>query len=131
MACRNTGHLVNGERAAIIDFAATDPEGWSSDKGPEVKAINDVVLYEMHHRDFSVHPNSGIANKGKFLALTEEDTRNAFGDKTGIDHLKELGVTHVHILPSYDYNSVDETNLPANQYNWGYDPLTYNAPEGS
>lgn len=122
---------VNGERAAIIDFAATDPEGWSSDKGPEVKAINDVVLYEMHHRDFSVHPNSGIANKGKFLALTEEDTRNAFGDKTGIDHLKELGVTHVHILPSYDYNSVDETNLPANQYNWGYDPLNYNAPEGS
>lgn len=122
---------VNGHRAAIIDFAATDPEGWSSDKGPEVKHINDVVLYEMHHRDFSVHPNSGIANKGKFLAMTEEGTVTPLGDKTGIDHLKELGVTHVHILPSYDYNSVDEANLPANQYNWGYDPYNYNAPEGS
>lgn len=122
---------VNGHRAAVIDFAATNPEGWETDKGPEVKAINDVVLYEMHHRDFSIHPNSGIANKGKFLALTEEGTVSPSGDKTGIDHLKELGVTHVHILPSYDYNSVDETNLPANQYNWGYDPYNYNSPEGS
>lgn len=122
---------VNGHRAAIIDFDSTNPEGWATDKGPEVKAINDVVLYEMHHRDFSVHPNSGIANKGKFLALTEEGTVTPLGDKTGIDHLKELGVTHVHILPSYDYNSVDEANLPANQYNWGYDPYNYNAPEGS
>ncbi|MDE6360804.1 MAG: type I pullulanase [Muribaculaceae bacterium] len=122
---------VNGHRAAVIDFASTNPEGWAGDKGPEVKAINDVVIYEMHHRDFSVHPNSGIANKGKFLALTEEGTVTPLGDKTGIDHLKELGVTHVHILPSYDYNSVDEANLPANQYNWGYDPYNYNAPEGS
>ena len=85
----------------------------------------------MHHRDFSIHPNSGIANKGKFLALTEDGTTSPLGDKTGIDHLKELGVTHVHILPSYDYNSVDETQLPSNQYNWGYDPYNYNAPEGS
>lgn len=122
---------VNGHRAAIIDFATTNPEGWETDKGPEVKNINDVVLYEMHHRDFSVHPNSGIANKGKFLAMTEDGTVTPLGDKTGIDHLKELGVTHVHILPSYDYNSVDEANLPANQYNWGYDPFNYNAPEGS
>lgn len=122
---------INGKRAAIIDFANTNPEGWDSDKGPELKNINDAVLYEMHHRDFSVHPNSGIANKGKFLALTEQGTTNTFGDKTGIDHLKELGITHVHILPSYDYNSVDETQLPSNQYNWGYDPYNYNAPEGS
>ena len=122
---------VNGHRAAIIDFASTNPEGWAQDKGPQVKAINDVVLYEMHHRDFSVHPNSGIANKGKFLAMTENGTVTPLGDKTGIDHLKELGVTHVHILPSYDYNSVDEANLPANQYNWGYDPYNYNSPEGS
>ena len=122
---------VNGHRAAVIDFSSTDPAGWADDKGPEVKAINDVVVYEMHHRDFSIHPNSGIANKGKFLAMTEQGTVSPLGDKTGIDHLKELGVTHVHILPSYDYNSVDEANLPANQYNWGYDPYNYNAPEGS
>lgn len=122
---------TNGRRAAIIDFAKTDPEGWASDKGPKVDNITDVVLYEMHHRDFSVDPSSGIVHKGKFLALTEPCTTNTYGDKTGIDHLKELGVTHVYILPSYDYNSVDEANLPANQYNWGYDPYNYNAPEGS
>ncbi|MDE7154195.1 MAG: type I pullulanase [Muribaculaceae bacterium] len=122
---------VNGHRAAIIDFSTTNPEGWSADKGPELKNITDAVIYEMHHRDFSVHPSSGIVNKGKFLALTEDETRSTLGDPTGIDHLKELGITHVHILPSYDYNSVDESNLPSNQYNWGYDPINYNAPEGS
>lgn len=122
---------INGERAAVIDADAVAPKGWANDKGPALKAINDAVLYEMHHRDFSVHHSSGIANKGKFLALTEDGTVTPLGDKTGIDHLKELGVTHVHILPSYDYNSVDETQAPLNQYNWGYDPLNYNAPEGS
>ncbi len=122
---------TNGERAAIIDFATTDPEDWGADKGPSINSINDAVLYEMHHRDFSVHPSSGIVNKGKFLALTEQGTVSPAGDKTGIDHLKELGVTHVHILPSYDFNSVDETQLPSNRYNWGYDPVNYNAPEGS
>lgn len=122
---------VNGKRAAIIDFAATNPEGWRQDRGPEVKNFTDVVLYEMHHRDMSMDPSSGIANKGRFLALTEEGTVTPLGEKTGIDHLKELGVTHVHILPSYDYNSVDEANLQKNQYNWGYDPQNYNTPEGS
>lgn len=122
---------TNGRRAAIIDFATTNPAGWESDKGPEIGSINDVIIYEMHHRDFSVHPSSGIVNKGKFIALTEQGTRSILGDKTGIDHLKELGITHVHILPSYDYNSVDESQLPSNKYNWGYDPYNYNAPEGS
>lgn len=122
---------VNGRRAAIIDFNATNPEGWSKDKGPEVKSFNDVILYEMHHRDMSMHPSSGIANKGKFLALTEPGTLSPEGLSTGIDHLKELGITHVHILPSYDYNSVDEANLQDNTYNWGYDPYNYNTPEGS
>lgn len=122
---------TNGQRAAIIDLDATDPEGWQNDKGPAISHINDAVIYEMHHRDFSQHPTSGIVNKGKFLALTEPDTKNGQGDATGIDHLKELGVTHVHILPSYDYNSIDESNLPSNGYNWGYDPYNYNAPEGS
>lgn len=122
---------TNGQRAAIIDLDATDPEGWSDDRGPVIDNITDAVLYEMHHRDFSVHPTSGIVHKGKFLALTEPGTTSPEGVATGIDHLKELGVTHVHILPSYDYNSVDETQLPSNQYNWGYDPYNYNAPEGS
>ena len=122
---------TNGQRAAIIDFAGTNPAGWDADRGPELKNITDAVIYEMHHRDMSMHPTSGIVHKGKFLALTEHGTRTPDGESTGIDHLKELGVTHVHILPSYDYNSVDEANLPANTYNWGYDPQNYNAPEGS
>lgn len=122
---------TNGERAAIIDPATIVPQGWDTDKGPELKTINDAVIYEMHHRDFSMHPSSGIVHKGKFLAMTEPGTKSSEGAATGIDHLKELGVTHVHILPSYDYNSVDEVNLPSNQYNWGYDPVNYNAPEGS
>lgn len=122
---------VNGKRGAIIDFAKTNPEGWDADRRPEVKNFTDVIVYEMHHRDMSMDPSSGIANKGKFLALTEKGTKSPSGEKTGIDHLKELGVTHVHILPSYDYNSVDETNPQLNQYNWGYDPQNYNTPEGS
>lgn len=85
----------------------------------------------MHHRDLSAHPSSGIVHKGKFLALTEPATKTPQGAATGIEHLKELGVTHVHILPSYDYNSVDESQLQSNQYNWGYDPQNYNTPEGS
>lgn len=122
---------TNGHRAAIIDFTQTDPEGWDNDHGPKTDNITDAVIYEMHHRDFSVDPSSGIVHKGKFLALTEPNTKSPQGLATGIDHLKDLGVTHVHILPSYDYNSVDEANLLTNQYNWGYDPYNYNAPEGS
>lgn len=122
---------ANGKRAAIIDLDKTNPGGWAEDKGPKVDNFTDVIVYEMHHRDMSMSPTSGIANKGKFLALTEKETTSPEGEKTGIDHLKELGITHVHILPSYDYNSVDETNLQQNTYNWGYDPQNYNAPEGS
>lgn len=122
---------VNGQRGAFVDLNSTNPEGWAADKGPQVKAINDAVIYEMHHRDFSMHPSSGIVNKGKFLALTEKGTSAPTGEHTGTEHLKELGVTHVHILPSYDYNSIDESQLPSNNYNWGYDPQNYNAPEGS
>lgn len=122
---------TNGKRAAIIDFDATNPAGWESDHGPKLKNITDAIIYEMHHRDMSVSPTSGIVNKGKFLALTEHGTHNPTGESTGIDHLSDLGVTHVHILPSFDYNSVDEENLATPQYNWGYDPVNYNAPEGS
>lgn len=122
---------VNGKRAAIIDFAKTNPDGWENDKYVVTPHQTDAVVYELHHRDFSVHNNSGIANKGKFVAMLEQGTHSPNGEKTGIDHLKELGITHVHILPSYDYNTVDETRLIDRQYNWGYDPLNYNAPEGS
>ena len=122
---------VNGKRAAILDLNSTDPEGWENDKRPELKSFNDIILYEMHHRDFSLDSFSGIENRGKFLALTEEGTKNIYGQATGIDHLKELGITHVHILPSYDYASVDETKLDIPQYNWGYDPQNYNVPDGS
>lgn len=122
---------VNGKRAAIIDLRETDPEGWAEDKRPPLASPADIIIYEVHHRDFSVHPSSGIEHKGKFLAMTETGTKNPGGMATGIDHLKELGVTHVHILPSYDYASVDETRLDENKYNWGYGPLNYNVPEGS
>lgn len=122
---------VNGERAAIIDWNTTNPEGWEKDKRPVLKSFADIVLYEMHHRDFSIADSSGIQHKGKFLALTEENTVNTQGASTGIDHLKELGVTHVHLLPSFDYASIDETKLDENNYNWGYDPKNYNVPEGS
>ena len=122
---------VNGKRAAIIDFAKTNPEGWGDDRGPQVQSITDAVIYEMHHREFSMHPNSGFVNKGKFVAMLEEGTLSLNDQPTGIDHLKELGITHVHILPSFDYMSVDETQLPSNIYNWGYDPINYNVPDGS
>ena len=122
---------VNGKRAAVIDLRSTDPEGWANDVRPLLKDYADIIVYEMHHRDFSLDSVSGIRNKGKFLALTELGTTTSQGEKTGIDHLKELGVTHVHILPSYDYATVDESKPDKAQYNWGYDPQNYNVPDGS
>lgn len=119
---------VNGHRAAILDMRSTDPEGWADDVCPEVDA-HQTVIYEMHHRDFSASPTAGILHAGKFLALTEPGTMSE-GLATGIDHLRELGVTYVHILPSYDYGSIDETRLDEGRYNWGYDPVNYNVPEG-
>ncbi len=122
---------VNGKRAAVIDFAETNPEGWENDKRPDLDKFTDISIYEVHMRDFSVSPNSGIKNKGKFLAFTEHGTKNSAGEATGIDHLKELGITHVQIMPSFDFVSIDETKLNENKYNWGYTPLNYNVPEGS
>ena len=124
---------INGQRAAVVDFGSTDPEGWAEDRRPELRSFADAVVYEMHHRDFSISGNSGISpeHRGKFLALTESGTRGPRGVRTGVDHLVELGVTHVHILPSFDYASVDETRLEDNVYNWGYDPVNYNVPDGS
>ena len=122
---------MNGKRAAIIDWKTTNPEGWESDRRPSLKSPADMIIYEMHHRDFSVDSTSGIKNKGKYLALTEHGTMNSDKLLTGIDHLIELGVTHVHLLPSSDYASIDETKLDENHYNWGYDPANYNVPDGS
>ena len=122
---------VNGKRGAILNLDTTDPEGWSQDVRPALKGFDDIIIYEMHHRDFSIDSLSGIKNRGKYLALTKTGTTSKEGQKTGIDHLKELGITHVHLLPSYDYASVDETQLDKPQYNWGYDPQNYNTPEGS
>ena len=122
---------VNGKRAAIIDFAETNPDGWENDVRPPLKNFTDIMLYEVHVRDFSVSPNSGMKNKGKFLAFTEHGTKNSAGEATGIDHLKELGITHVHLLPTFDFASVDETKLNEKKYNWGYDPVNYNVPDGS
>lgn len=126
--CKAVG--VNGQRAAIINMRKTNPDGWDEDKSPELKDFSDVVIYEMHYRDFTMDSQSGILNKGKFLALTEHGTKTADGYSTGIDHLKELGITHVHLLPSFDFGSIDEKK-PEGVYNWGYDPVNYNVPEGS
>ena len=121
---------VNGQRAAIIDMQATDPEGWENDQRPAMADPTEVVVYETHMRDFTIDATSGIANKGKFIAFTEQGTKTAEGLASGIDHLKELGITHIQILPMYDYGSIDETTLDLNKYNWGYDPVNYNVPEG-
>ena len=112
---------VNGKRGAIIDLSKTNPEGWAEDQRPITKSPADIIVYEMHHRDFSI-ARKDAQNPGKFLALTEP---------WAIEHLKTLGVNAIHILPSYDYGSVDETRLNEPQYNWGYDPVNYNVPEGS
>ncbi|MHB9055308.1 MAG: type I pullulanase [Paludibacteraceae bacterium] len=122
---------INGKRAAIINMKETNPEGWENDEHILPENVTDAVIYEVHVRDFSMSPNSGIKNKGKFLAFTEKGTKNTAGQSTGIDHLKELGITHVHLLPSFDFASIDETKLNENKYNWGYDPQNYNVPEGS
>jgi len=124
---------TNGLRAQVIDLKETNPVGWAQDKSPNFSSANkqtDAIIYELHVRDASIHASSGIKNKGKFLGLAEVGTKNSAGQSTGLSHIKELGVTHVHLLPFYDYNSVDETKS-AVQYNWGYDPVNYNIPEGS
>ena len=127
---RTTG--VNGQRAMVLDLDSTDPEGWTEDVDPHAGMnITDAVIYELHVRDLSVDESSGITNKGKFLGLIQSGTTNPEGIPTGLDHMKDLGITHVHLLPSYDYASVDESRLETPQFNWGYDPLNYNVPEGS
>ncbi|MBQ1193625.1 MAG: type I pullulanase [Lachnospiraceae bacterium] len=129
---RTTG--VNGKRGMVIDLDSTDPEGWENDKRPGViKNATDATIYELHIRDFTIDESSGVTNKGKYLGLTEKGTKNATGQSTCLDHLANLGITHIQILPMYDYSpySVNEEKLDEAQFNWGYDPYNYNVPEGS
>ena len=129
---RATG--VNGLRAMIINLDSTNPDGWDSDKDPHYDdSITDAIIYELHVRDLSVDNSSGVKDewKGKYLGLIQSGTVNSHGQSTGLDYIKNLGITHIHLLPVYDYASVDEAHPEYNQFNWGYDPLNYNVPEGS
>ena len=113
---------VNGKRGAVLNMAETNPWGWENDKRPALKSPSDLVIYELHYRDFSIDPSSNLQYNGKFLALTEP---------RAVNYLKSLGINAVQIMPSFDFASVDESKLNEPQYNWGYDPLNYNVPEGS
>ncbi|WP_297632976.1 type I pullulanase [uncultured Clostridium sp.] len=122
---------ANGEYSMVVNLDKTNPENWEKDRKPKFKDTTDAIIYEMHIRDFSIDEDSGIENKGKYAGVTEQNTKTSKGVSSGLTHLKELGITHVHLLPSFDYKSVDEKNLDIPQYNWGYDPENYNCPEGS
>ena len=113
---------VNGNRGAILNMADTNPEGWADDRRPALASPADQVIYELHVRDFSISPTSGMQHQGKYLALTEP---------SAIAYLKSLGINAIHFQPLFDYASVDETQLHRPQFNWGYDPKNYNVPEGS
>lgn len=126
----------NGQRTAIIDLDSTDPANFQPEVKPPYVSPTDAILYELHVRDFSIDENSGMLNKGKYLAFTEKHSSGPNGVKTGVSSLKELGVTHVHLLPVYDFGSVNELtvndpNSSDPKFNWGYDPIHFNVPEGS
>ncbi|MCB2292231.1 type I pullulanase [Clostridium algoriphilum] len=121
---------ANGDKGAVIDLDQTTSETWKPSEKPKFENLNDAIIYELHVRDFSIDKNSGIKNKGKFLAFTETGTKGIDGKPTGMDYIKSLGVTHVDLMPIFDYASVDETSTRP-QFNWGYNPKNYNSPEGS
>ncbi|KAB2389677.1 MULTISPECIES: type I pullulanase [Bacillus cereus group] len=122
---------VNGDKGAVVDLEETNPKKWKANKKPKFKNPEDAIIYELHVRDLSIQPESGIKQKGKYLGVTERGTKGPEGVKTGLDHIKDLGVTHVQFLPIFDYASVNEETLNEPQYNWGYDPKNFNVPEGS
>ncbi len=121
----------NGTRGFIVDLNDTNPKEFNAHYFDNCDFITDCIIYETHIRDLTMHSSSGVQNKGKFVGLAERNTRNSFGQKTGIDHIVELGATHVHLLPIYDFATIDENDETNTQYNWGYDPLNYNTPKGS
>nr|WP_276561160.1 type I pullulanase [Bacillus paramycoides] len=122
---------VNGDKGAVVDLEETNPKNWKANKKPKFKNPEDAIIYELHVRDLSIQPESGIKHKGKYLGVTEKGTKGPEGVKTGLDYIKDLGVTHVQFLPIFDYASVNEETLNEPQYNWGYDPKNFNVPEGS
>ncbi|AMR29879.1 hypothetical protein A0257_20405 [Hymenobacter psoromatis] len=123
---------VNGRRGAWLDPDRTAPAGWADDRRPRLPHPTDVVIGEVSVRDLSSDPQSGIQHKGKFLGLTETGTTGPQGVSTGLQHLQELGITHVHLLPVNDFAAIDEALPPSSaRYSWGYDPLNYFVPEGS
>ncbi len=122
---------TNGKRAMVVDLSETDPHGFREKYYGNTSSITDAIIYEMHIRDFSVDKNSGIKHKGQYLGFIERGTKNSFGQSTGLDHIIELGATHVHLLPCFDFASVDESLSNNSTYNWGYDPQNFNVPEGS
>ena len=127
---RTTG--VNGQRAMVIDLRSTDPVGWERDQDPHAGIpYTDLVIAEAHIRDFTVDKSTNTVNRGKYLGMIETGTKTSSGIPTGIDHYKKLGITHLQILPMYDYGSVDESRPDLPQFNWGYDPVNFNVPEGS
>lgn len=122
---------VNGHRSMVVDLESTNPEGFENDHGPAVAKETDIVVYEISIADTTADESCGAKYPGKYLGLTERGTKTASGMATGLDHILELGVTHVQIMPSYDFGSIDESKPEVPQYNWGYDPVNYNIPEGS
>lgn len=125
---------TNGKRSQIIQLANTHPDNWYLDHAPQYTSRNsltDAIIYEAHVRDLTIDAHSGVKHKGKFIGLTQTGTRNTFGQPTALDHIRSLGVTHVHLLPVFDFHSIQEDQLEKSAYNWGYDPAHYNTPEGS
>ena len=127
---RSTG--VNGRRSMILCLHNTNPEGWEQDKNPNAGiSVTDAILYEAHIRDLSASRSSGIRHKGKYLGIAETLTHTKSGIPTGLEHMKDLGITHLHLMPAFDFGSVDESQTRKKRYNWGYDPANFNVPEGS
>jgi len=122
---------VNGNRAMVLNFDETNPNDWKNDSFVTLKSPNDAVIYELHIRDFTIQKEANSKFAGKYLGLVEKDSESPLNVSTAINHIKELGITHVHLLPTFDHYSIDETNLKKPQFNWGYDPQNYNVPEGS
>lgn len=121
---------ANGVRGMVVDLSRTDPDGWENDRPVKLESYTDAVIYELHVRDFSSDESGNFKLRGKFGAFCEKGVTNGFSDAIGLDHIASLGITHIHLLPVFDYQTVDETD-PEAGFNWGYDPLNYNIPEGS
>lgn len=125
---------INGEKSMVIDMESTNPKGWSNDKKPILNDVTDSIIYEAHIRDLTKDEASGVITelRGKYIGAVLENSKiKGTSITTGLDHLKELGITHIHLLPVFDYGSIDERYDSPDNYNWGYDPQNYNVPEGS